>query len=114
MGNTSIYLPAGSETTVDINVDNAVYTMDVFDLDQMFLDAANKAKDMNTEWAKEFPALFKKASGLTINTGQSILLLNAKNDLLAKLKKSLFLASENLNGQASPSKQKTKKKSRSS
>jgi hypothetical protein len=109
---TSIFLPAEEDTLVTITVKgkNPV-DVDIFELEDMFVTAENKAKDMNTEWREEFPAIYKRKTGRPITPSQAVLLWEGIRDRITELKKSLLNGSDDSEKPVSKSRRKVKKKS---
>lgn len=107
----SLYLPASEDTEVSISFGGqSEILIDIFELEELFIAAENKAQKMSTTWKQEFPAIFKKKTGHTINASQSILLWEGIKEKIDSLKKSLLNASTDFSKPESPSPRKRKKK----
>lgn len=109
---TSIYLPAEEDTDVVITVGGKKpLTVDIFDLEDMFVIAQRKADEMNTDWKDEFPAIYERRTQRKINRAQAVLLWEGLTSRIAELKKSLLTESGDSPKRESPSTRRRKKKS---
>lgn len=108
---SNIFLPAEEDTKVVITVQGKdPVTIDIFDLEDLFVSAQAKSDEMGTNWRDEFPALFKKQTQKSINAAQAVLLWDGIKTRIYDLKKSLLNGYENSQEQASPSSPKRKRK----
>lgn len=109
---TTLYLPSHEDTEVVIKVaGKGEAKIDIFDLEQVFLDSEAKAGKMSTTWKQEFPLLLKAKTGLQLNAAQSVLLWEGVRDRIDELKKSLLEESTDYSKPALQSRRGRKKKS---
>lgn len=109
---SEIFLPSAEDTQIVITVGGkSKVTMDIFQLEDVFVDAQRVADDMGTDWKNEFPTLFEEQTKFKITPGQAVLLWNAVQGRLEELKKSLLREYVDSSKQESKSRPRRKKKS---
>ena len=112
----TIYLPSDEELTIDIRIkiDNKkskTFTVDLIDLENEFILANRKAKELDTDWTEEFGPLAKRLfDGFVVSRGQAGLLWNAVQAKLDEIKKKLQGPSDSSSTTDSKSSRKRKKK----
>jgi hypothetical protein len=107
-----IFLPAEEDTQVVINVKGkSPVTVDLFDLEDMFIAAQEKAKQQDTNWRDEFPAIYERKVKRPITSSQAVFLWEALKDRVEELKKSPLPESDDSSKQVSKSRPKRKRKS---
>lgn len=108
----NIFLPAEEDTQVVINIKGKPsVSIDIFDLEDIFVRSQAKSDEMGTTWREEFPRLFENKTKKPITSAQATLLWDGVKSRIYELKKSLLAESENSVRPESPSRRKMKKKS---
>lgn len=110
----SIILPPDTETIIEIVLNGVTYKIEIFELESLFIEASDRAKEKGVDYWDTFPKVFKsRYEEATISPAQSRLLYLGMSSQIEQLKKRLFLepsGSEEPESKSSP-KQKRKKRS---
>jgi len=108
---STIFLPADEDTQVIINIKGKkAITIDIFELEDIFVAAQSKSDEMGTSWKNEFPKLFQQKTKEAVSPGQAVLLWEGIKTQIVGLKKNLLNELESSSKQGSQSSRKMKKK----
>lgn len=106
----NLYLPKTEDAELNIKIGKKTVKADIFDLEEMLVQATTNAKLATSKWWDEFPKLFIDEYGVKLSKPQVLLLNTAVTEVLLKLKKSLYQESGDSTKQESSPKRKTNKK----
>lgn len=110
MPNT-IYLPESEDLEVLIKIGKTdEVKVDIYELEEWFVEANDISKEMQTEWREEFPKVFMDKTGKTISQAQSKILWQGVSIRIQQVKKNLLVESSPSSKPESRSRRKAKKK----